>query len=79
MQTHGGARCQQQREDFLAITIALSSKNLSRTITRVRAYGATLSFPPDNLPDGNGKFVVAEDGRKLRKSPLLGKWCRIPR
>ena len=76
MQTHCGANCQQQREYFLAFMIVLSP---SRTIKSVGAYGATLSFPPDNLPDGDSKFVVAEDGCKLRESPLLSKWGRIPR
>jgi hypothetical protein len=66
MQTHCEASCQQQREDFLAFKVTLSLKSLSRTITRGDAYGTTLSFFPDNLPDGNGKFVVPEDRRKLR-------------
>lgn len=79
MQTHGRASCQQQWEDFLVFTIALDLKSLSRTITRVGTYGATFSFLPDNLPDGNGKFVVAEDGRKLCEPPLLSKRGRIPR
>lgn len=45
----------------------------------VGAYGTTLSFLPDDLPDGNGKLVVAKDGRKLRESPLLSKWGHVPR
>jgi len=76
MQTHSGASCQKQWEDFL---VSLGSKGLNRTITGVGTYGATLSFLPDNFPDGNGKFIVAEDGRKLRESPLLSERGRIPR
>jgi hypothetical protein len=44
---------------------------------RVSAYGTTFSVLSNNLPDRNGEFIVAEDGRKFRKSPLLSKWGDI--
>lgn len=50
----------------------------SNRITRSDgAHRATLSILSDDLPDRNSKFVITEDGREFRKSPLLSKWGGI--
>ena len=70
VQTDGRTSGEQQREGFLTFVIAVSPENFEQILS---AHRTALPFFPDNLPYWNRKFVVAEDGRKLRKPPLLGK------
>ena len=79
MQTHGWTSGEQQRENFLVFKTAVSSEVLDKTITGIGTDGTTFSFLPDNLPNRDGKFVVAEYGCELGESPLLSEWGRIPR
>ena len=53
---------------------AISPEIPNRIAGGTGTYGTILSFLPNNFPDGNGKFIVSEDGRKLREPPLLRKW-----
>ena len=56
----------------------ISPEGPNRITGSIVTYGTTLSFLPNNFPDGDGKFIVAEDGRKLHE-PHAGQVGSHPR
>lgn len=45
----------------------------NRKMRHVGAHRASFPFLPNDFPNGNGKFVIAEHGCKFCESPLLSE------